>query len=174
MAAVRCGAVLRCAVRRGGRVENRHHYCDQGRSGGGGERRAQPREVSTADSSRAGAQCVARRTDAANLSVLARARSRRSLLPVACPSGSPQDTPLIGACAIWSCTGCSRPSELSFTSIGIAFLVNEKVVTSIPLKLYFCALRAKVYFRSREYFCIYLLSLVNWIQLKIETGLTFI
>lgn len=106
----------RGAVRCGGRVENRHHYCDRR---GDERRRERERESSppppdyvensTADSSRASIQYVARLTDATNLSVLARARSRRSPAgrAVLRPSGSPQDTPLIGARAIWSYTGCS-------------------------------------------------------------------
>lgn len=52
MAAVRCGVVRRGAMWRGGRVENRHHYCDRGRwrEGDGGPNYG---EVSTVDSSRA-------------------------------------------------------------------------------------------------------------------------
>lgn len=78
----------RGAVRCGGRVENRHHYCDRRGGERERERKSPPPpsdhvESSTADSSRASVQCIARLTDATNLFVLARARSRRS---PACPS----------------------------------------------------------------------------------------
>lgn len=157
MAAVRCGAARRDVVR-----WPRRKPTSLLLSGEGGTKGPTTREVSTADSSRASAQCVARRTDAANLSVLTRARSRRSRLPVASvlrPSGSPQDTPLIGA--IWSCTGC--PSEPSFTywlrfdQSEIVSSAKEKI--EITFKLH--PRSAKVYFLSRRHFSIFIILLLH-------------